>query len=114
MWNNITYTTTGDYQQSFTGWGGCDSVVTLHLTVYNSIVNAGANGLLTLYPNPTRGEVTIEGSEVMSVDVLDLVGRRVAHHTNTNHINLGNLPAGLYVLKVTVPDGQLLMRVVKE
>ena len=114
VWNNITYTTTGDYQQSFTGWGGCDSVVTLHLTVYNSIVNAGANGLLTLYPNPTRGEVTIEGSEVMSVDVLDLVGRRVAHHTNTNHINLGNLPAGLYVLKVTVPDGQLLMRVVKE
>ena len=32
-WNSQTYTTSGDYTQTFTNAEGCDSVVTLHLTV---------------------------------------------------------------------------------
>ena len=32
-WNDSTYTTSGDYTQTFTAVNGCDSVVTLHLTV---------------------------------------------------------------------------------
>ena len=33
VWNGITYTESGDYTQTFTNSYGCDSVVTLHLTV---------------------------------------------------------------------------------
>ena len=32
-WNNETYTESGDYQQTFVAANGCDSVVTLHLTI---------------------------------------------------------------------------------
>ena len=32
-WNGQTYTETGDYNQRFTAANGCDSVVTLHLTI---------------------------------------------------------------------------------
>ena len=32
-WDGITYTQTGEYTQTFTGANGCDSVVTLHLTI---------------------------------------------------------------------------------
>ena len=32
-WNDSTYTQSGDYTQTLTNAGGCDSVVTLHLTV---------------------------------------------------------------------------------
>ena len=32
-WNEVTYTTSGDYDQSFVNVHGCDSMVTLHLTV---------------------------------------------------------------------------------
>ena len=35
-WNNETYTESGDYQQVFTAANGCDSVVTLHLTINHS------------------------------------------------------------------------------
>ena len=35
-WNGTTYTESGDYTQTFTGVNGCDSVVTLHLTINNS------------------------------------------------------------------------------
>ena len=36
-WNGVIYNETGDYTQTFTNAEGCDSVVTLHLTVNNSI-----------------------------------------------------------------------------
>jgi|GEM_PF-1147793 len=32
-WNGTTYTASGDYEQTFTMANGCDSVVTLHLTI---------------------------------------------------------------------------------
>ncbi len=38
-WNDTTYTESGDYQQAFTVANGCDSVVTLHLTVNYSTHN---------------------------------------------------------------------------
>jgi hypothetical protein len=36
VWNDSTYTESGDYLQTFTNSAGCDSVVTLHLTIYES------------------------------------------------------------------------------
>ena len=32
-WNGVSYTESGDYTQTFTSSNGCDSVVTLHLTI---------------------------------------------------------------------------------
>ena len=34
-WNNEVYTTSGDYEQTLPTATGCDSVVTLHLTIHN-------------------------------------------------------------------------------
>ncbi len=34
-WNNETYTQSGDYTQTLANAAGCDSVVTLHLTIFN-------------------------------------------------------------------------------
>ncbi|MBP5495729.1 MAG: hypothetical protein J6X98_00945, partial [Bacteroidales bacterium] len=36
VWNNVTYTESDDYQQTFTNVLGCDSIVTLHLTINKS------------------------------------------------------------------------------
>ena len=33
QWNGVTYTASGEYQQTFVNANGCDSVVTMHLTV---------------------------------------------------------------------------------
>ena len=40
VWNSQVYTASGEYHQTFTNQGGCDSIVTLDLTVNNS--NTGA------------------------------------------------------------------------
>ena len=56
VWNNNTYTSSGDYTQSFLTAAGCDSVVTLHLTVRpdlavtitgNTNINLGQSTTLT-------------------------------------------------------------------
>ena len=39
-WNGETYTESGDYEQTFSNVNGCDSVVTLHLTVNHGTHNA--------------------------------------------------------------------------
>ena len=36
IWDNVTYTETGDYTITYSNIHGCDSMVTLHLTVYHS------------------------------------------------------------------------------
>ena len=36
IWNNITYSQSGDFTQVLTNQYGCDSIVTLHLTIFNS------------------------------------------------------------------------------
>ena len=35
-WNGTTYTVSGDYTQTLTSAAGCDSIVTLHLTIHSS------------------------------------------------------------------------------
>ncbi|MBR1516198.1 MAG: PKD domain-containing protein [Paludibacteraceae bacterium] len=37
VWNGETYTQTGDYEQPLVSKGGCDSIVTLHLTVLEPV-----------------------------------------------------------------------------
>ncbi len=46
-WNSETYTTSGDYEQTFPMASGCDSIVTLHLTITEPVVEQKwENGIL--------------------------------------------------------------------
>ncbi|MDD3914317.1 MAG: C10 family peptidase, partial [Bacteroidales bacterium] len=38
-WDGTNYTTSGDYQKTYTAANGCDSTVTLHLTINNSVTH---------------------------------------------------------------------------
>ena len=69
----------------------------------------------TLYPNPTTGRLTIESDEeVVRIDVYDYTGRRVAVYESQTEIDLGRLAAGLYTLRVTLPERVEVRRVVKQ
>ncbi len=50
VWNGETYSATGDYEQRFTSVGGCDSVVTVHLTIVNTETE------FAVYGNVTEGD----------------------------------------------------------
>ena len=68
---------------------------------------------VSVYPNPTTGRLTFGGAEVQSVEVYDATGRLVLRGEHTATLDLGDLPQGLYTLRLTLADGIALRRVVK-
>ena len=76
------------------------------------IEETDARSQLTVYPNPTTGILHINAEKVDKVEVLDLVGRRVALFENTATLDLSKLAEGTYTLKVTMPDGVVIRKVV--
>ena len=72
---------------------------------------------LNVYPNPTDDLLYIElsGAGIATVALFDLQGRMVysqnpsnspAEHSPTATVNMRNIPAGVYVLRVTDGDGK--------
>ena len=66
----------------------------------------------TVWPNPTTGTLTL-GTEAQRVEVNSLTGQKVAVFENTSRIDISNLPAGVYILKVTLPQGNAVRKIVK-
>ena len=66
----------------------------------------------TVWPNPTTGALTL-GMEAQRVEVNSLTGQKVAVFENTSRIDISNLPAGVYILKVTLPQGNAVRKIVK-
>ena len=69
-----------------------------------------------IYPNPTNGEFTIEGTEnAISVEVVDIQGRLVKENLlnvsgqNKLNLNLNEVPSGMYLVKIKTNDGRLLI-----
>jgi hypothetical protein len=77
------------------------------------------NDLFTLYPNPTRGEVTLVPSDRapddFAVDVISSSGARVLTLDNSGRYDLSRLAAGTYFLLVRSREGLplSLLRIVK-
>ena len=115
QWNDSIYTQSGLYVQTLTTTEGCDSTVTLLLT----LVDPGTESItetstltLSVHPNPTAGTVRLS-EQVLQADVYDVQGRRVARFHNTDTLLLSNLPAGTYTLRLLLPGGSAVCRVVK-
>ncbi|MBQ2508697.1 MAG: fibronectin type III domain-containing protein [Bacteroidales bacterium] len=112
-WHGQTYTESGEYTWVGKTAEGCDSTVVMTLYITVGIDEASALDAITVYPNPTAGQLTFSTDEVSKVEVMDLYGRKVAVFENKNVIDLSNLPAGAYTLRVTLPEGTIVRRVVK-
>ena len=66
IWNDSIYTESGDYEQTFTGSNGCDSVVTLHLTVI--IINTEVEYVTTPELDVATLSVVQENAEYQWID----------------------------------------------
>lgn len=68
---------------------------------------------LTLYPNPTSGKVVIDRENVLSVAVLDKTGRLLAIQRNDNEVDLSAFADGVYTLRIELPEGVVIRKVIK-
>ncbi|MFZ4800096.1 MAG: T9SS type A sorting domain-containing protein [Bacteroidia bacterium] len=91
---------------------------------YISIQKVGINNLtnnnstISIFPNPTNGLVQIQSPiTIQSILVFDITGKQLlqqAPNTQTDEINISNLPQGLYQIHVQTAMGVLVKKLVKE
>ena len=82
------------------------------------IVENEAIAFANLHPNPTTGQVTIMGQDLKAAVVFNTLGQQVATASGegeTLHIDIANLPAGVYFVNITDGEGRkCVKKVVKE
>ena len=75
-----------------------------------SIGDTATNDDIIILPNPTNGLILIEGATVSEVLVYNTIGQLVKTVGNTNEIDMGHLPEGIYFLRITAKDGRLQIK----
>jgi hypothetical protein len=80
------------------------------ITEFVSVQSLPENSTLSLYPNPNNGQFALtlwaDAGTVQQVTVFDLMGRPVFRTTtNTQRLDLGDMPAGHYVAVVNTDRG---------
>ena len=68
---------------------------------------------IAVYPNPTTGELHIGAIDVEKVECYNQMGQLVAVYDNDRDINISSLSQGVYTLRITVPQGVTMRKVVK-
>ena len=70
----------------------------------------------SVYPNPSSGSLTIEGSEAITkVEVTNLLGETVLHpQMQQNTISISTLASGMYILNITTKSGIASQKVIKD
>ena len=63
----------------------------------------------TIYPNPAIDRITIESNDqVGQAAVYDMMGRRISSWNNENVLDIKNIDAGHYILKVNNDNNQII------
>lgn len=110
-WSGHQYTESGVYEQRFAAAGGCDSIVTLVLTFDHPSngVDSPEGQILSAWPTPTAGLVMLS-REVPEVKVYSMDGRQLLACGRTDRVDIGSLPAGVYMLVA----GESILKIVKQ
>lgn len=68
---------------------------------------------ISVYPNPATTTITINSNEVLKIEVLDMTGRLLMVEENTTEIDLSSIADGIYTLRIVLPQGEAIRKVVK-
>ncbi|MDG5491225.1 T9SS type A sorting domain-containing protein [Psychroserpens sp. SPM9] len=105
--SNIDGTTTQDYFGGFiTGMESImfDTLSTLEVIIDDSV---------SVYPNPASDIIYIKTlNTIESLQLFDILGKRVVNSKNENEIKVSDYQSGVYVLKVKTNKGQVIKRIV--
>ena len=104
------------YRMLVDGYGGLQGEFCLEVTnVTPSAVTEIGLTNIRIFPNPTTGIVLLANVEADRVEVYDVTGRMVLAQSRPGRtLDLSNVPAGTYFLKIMEKEALYSARVVKE
>jgi hypothetical protein len=115
--NTYTPTVNGNYTVEVINADGCTSPLSAVEVVVLSTVTAPHNAFeLSIYPNPTTGLLHINAAQqISSLQVIDAQGRLITTLSDSNitSLDLAELPAGLYTLKLFSATDMVIKKVIK-
>ncbi len=101
-WTGADYSAEGEF---------CIEVTNLTPSSVTSIEHTD----IAIYPNPTTDQVYLQNVVAEQVDVLDNTGRLVSSQLQPgNTVNLSNLPAGVYLLRIATEEAVYSAKVMKQ
>lgn len=116
------YTATGDYTVVLqAGNGTCSDMdtVTMHVFGISDMENHFVESNLKIYPNPTDDQLFLDydgnipdGLNLILVDIMGKVIYDIRLIEAKNSISLGDLPDGVYFVKVKTPSGEVTSRTI--
>jgi hypothetical protein len=117
--NNQTYTQSGTYSDTLVNAAGCDSIVTLNLTLSYTGINELSTSTIAISPNPTNGDFTLTGLElfnsISSMTIKDVNGKTIKElDPKAAKFSLGTVKAGVYFLTITIGNKQEVVKLIKE
>ena len=107
--NGFSESEAGTYVHTLQSEFGCDSVITLNLTVNSSLNDVVANAVeVSLYPNPARAYTMLKVEDLKEqtiVYLFDIQGRKLKEYVlnaaqQTLRIDASDLPKGVYTIMV--------------
>jgi bacillolysin len=118
---NLTATKTY-YVSSTSGSPSCTSAavpVIAKVEICTDVNTVDPDGGIELYPNPATSLLNIKSTEnIITVSVIDMLGKvvmqDVAVKKNSTQLNISELPAGFYFVKVNTADAQKLSKIIKQ
>jgi hypothetical protein len=81
-----------------------------------SVIDGERSNSVTLYPNPTTGELQITNYElrIEGIEVFDVYGRKQkAESRKQNVVDISHLPAGIYFVKIATETGIQTKKIIK-
>jgi len=104
-----------DYYINASGWGDYfTNISPLDIDENKTTSN------VTIYPNPTTGELNImmsdtqyEMSDLMICDILGKI-QKIEKQKTENTIDISHLSAGIYFVKISTKAGEIVRKIVKE
>ena len=108
--NSYQVTANGAYSLVATNAQGCiDTSDVYNVSGYTGIedVNAIA-ALINVYPNPASGILFVNAPLTVNLMITDVTGKVLQHAEKAKSLQIANLAAGIYFLRITDQDGAIL------
>ena len=105
--HTATYTVTGFRK-------GCSSEASTSIL---SINDTYTEPFVSIYPNPAHQDVTIQADNIVSIEVINIMGQTILHkavNSNYTRLDIRELADGVYFIRVNMHDSSVVRKLIRK